>query len=119
SRAATCSHPEVRTTGQSYREWRQRVQRGALEDRTVEQASARRRDQIGSGICGAGGLTTERNSRGVTAKRGGIALYPAERSLDVHDAVIGEGMVFRVQRGMRQEAKETQAVIDCYNHRRD
>src|SRR5438552_15320975 len=25
-------------------------------------------------------------------------------------------MVLRIQRGMRQEAKETQTVADCYNH---
>ena len=61
-------------------------------------------------------MTTQRHSRGVAAKRGGIALHPAERGLDVHDAVIGEGMVLRIQRGMRQEAKETQTIVDCYSH---
>src|SRR5438552_2045701 len=25
-------------------------------------------------------------------------------------------MVLRIQRGMRQEAKETQTIVDCYNH---
>ena len=60
---------------------------------------------MGSGIGGPGGLTAERHSCGVAAKSGGIALHPAQRGLDVHDAVIGEGMVLRIQRRMRQEAK--------------
>src|SRR2546423_2544668 len=45
-----------------------------------------------------------------------IALHRARRGLYLQEAVIGEGMVLRIQRGVRQEAKETQTIVDCYSH---
>src|SRR5262249_39072090 len=62
-------------------------------------------------------LAAERDIVGVTAKGGNIALHPAERLLDVQDAIVAERMALIVQRRMREEAQEAQAVVQRDDYR--
>src|ERR1700735_5042334 len=41
-----------------------------------------------------------------------IPSHPGERRLLVQDAVVGEEMAFGIDRGMRHESEQTQAVVD-------
>ena len=95
------------------------IERGCREDKGElskiarwNSPAAQRRDHVGAGVRRAGRLATERDKVRVTAKGGSIALHPVEHGLDVHDAVIGEEMTFRIQGWVRQKTEETQAIVE-------
>src|SRR4029450_9425552 len=55
------------------------------------------------------------NPMRVTAKRGNVRPYPFQRELLIHQPVIGVEMTFGVQRRMREEAKNAEAIIHRYH----
>ena len=52
----------------------------------------------------------------LAAKRCDVGTNPAKRGLLIQNAVVAEGMPFRIQMGFRQEAKQAQAIVDRYDH---
>ena len=58
----------------------------------------------------ARGLAAEGDVVLVAAELGDVALHPFQHGLLVEDAVIGEEMAFVIQRRMREQAHQVQAI---------
>jgi hypothetical protein len=61
-------------------------------------------------------LAAERDVVAIAAEGCDVGTNPAERGLLIQNAVVAEGMPFRIQIGFRQEAKQAHTIVDRYDH---
>ena len=93
------------------RQWRGLLN-AAFPDRALEEACRERRRHIGLRVERSGGLAADRDVVLVSAERLDVAPYPFHRELLIQKAIVAKEMTFGVERGMGDEAKEAEAVID-------
>src|ERR1700759_4354931 len=60
-------------------------------------------------------FTKDRYIIWVTAEPVGIASEPFERQLLIHQGIVGDRVIFGIQRGVREEAKRPKPVVDRDN----
>ena len=74
--------------------------------------AAQRRHHVDAGVLRARGLAAKGDVVLVAAELGDVALHPFQHGLLVEDAVVAEEMAFVIQRGMRQQAHQVQAILE-------
>src|SRR5215472_6539162 len=109
---------EVISKGHGGRVWQEVLIRygAALEDRPLKQSRGGRRYYVRRSIYRTCRLAAECDVVGIAAEGCDVGTNPAKRGLLIQNAVIGEGMPFRIQIGFRQEAKQAHTIVDRYDH---